>query len=66
MSQFDNDSFQLSNFKLVATDGKYILLNKKMLKDELEKIDVSHFSKGVYYLILTTGNKQVSKKVVLK
>jgi hypothetical protein len=57
-----DDSYELS-FELISSDGE--IVKQGQLKKSMQ-IDVSNFSKGIYYLTITSENKIKTEKVVVK
>ena len=52
------------NYQILATDGKR--LSQGLVSNDLQKVDVSNFPKGIYFLIFTDENGQSSAQKIIK
>ena len=52
-------------FQLIDIQGKKVLEKLITNPNQLEKIDISHFAKGIYLANLKAGDKKISKKISL-
>ena len=53
-------------FQLIDIQGKKVLEKLITNPNQLEKIDISHFAKGIYLANLNAGDKKISKKIVIE
>jgi aminopeptidase YwaD len=56
---------QKSTIKIIDVNGKLVYSSIVENPSIIEKINVSKFSKGLYLVNVTSGNKEVSKKIVM-
>lgn len=60
--QINNETFIGAQVSLVATDGR-LIKSKYKIRDLL---DLNHYSKGMYLVLLQKGYKQIIEKIVIK
>jgi aminopeptidase YwaD len=53
-------------FSLIDINGKIVLEKNISNPSQLEKIDISNINRGIYLAVLNSGNKKITKKVVLE
>ncbi|WP_445716703.1 M28 family peptidase [Flavobacterium sp.] len=56
---------QKSTIKIIDVNGKLVYSSIVENPSIIEKINVSKFSKGLYLVNVTSGNKEVTKKIVM-
>jgi photosystem II stability/assembly factor-like uncharacterized protein len=60
----DNPDYQSVNLRVTDIAGKLIL--KKQIQKGSNQMDLSHYDAGVYIVDFLIGNKQYSKRIILK
>ena len=53
-------------FSLIDINGKVVLEKTITNPNQLEKINITSFTKGLYLATLNAGNKKISKKIVIE
>ncbi|MCF8368241.1 MAG: T9SS type A sorting domain-containing protein [Bacteroidales bacterium] len=46
--------------------GSRVYYNGELSSGTIQKVDMAHFSSGIYYLQIEMGNRHVTKKIILK
>ena len=65
--QILNNEFEYSSMQISNMQGQIIW--QKELSNSInhtENIDISNFSKGIYFLKISTGEKIVTKKIIIQ
>ncbi len=56
------DNYELYHIKIYNVIGELIF--EKEMKDQNSKLDLSHFTKGVYFIEMQTNGGRVTKKLI--